>query len=626
MILRSRQTTQAPKRRRGRGNRDTGSVVEESARIFFTNWRRWGGGWGGGGRVVKGVQKMVAECVMAFCAVRDDVVLSQRGDGVLWFAAAAEEGEAEENGTGGMQEEETSLEKKEETERMRSLVDKDRNRKSEKEPGEISDDSGRRILMEVEEEEEEEEDIGSEEQMESIVVKKRKYSAVVVKHGEKHARSDVVDDVLDGSEDLASVPADGVEGLRERGEAAELAPEDMETVSPEGHKSSRSKRSSRKSSRRQRNQEDSSERHERRSGCSKSRDRGQRSRSREQGNRSRSRESMVVDGCTMTDSLDRKRRSRSRENLLERKGEDKSVDVKKHRSKAKDSAREQTLMEEIKLERHRRSRESMHDRKDNGQEGSRDSSERNREKSRRDGRAHGEVRGMEERRRSRSKESLLNPKVEDCVRSKWESPSKENVQDKVRENIRKSADCCDSKGYSSQSNDAPAQGKQNHQQEQEFSRHEGWADKSHVRNHKETCEWMRADSLDKRQRLHSRDGVWEWEHRDGSRQRGCPYEVYERSSSRYGGHGNESSNRGHNHDRHGCNGSHQSGVQDRSSRANKYLNRDKHVEKDKSHGHDEKCVPRDETKRKIEEDARFISAQFKYLCNIPMLCSFCGSS
>jgi hypothetical protein len=56
------------------------------------------------------------------------------------------------------------------------------------------------------------------------------------------------------------------------------------------------------------------------------------------------------------------------------------------------------------------------------------------------------------------------------------------------------------------------------------------------------------------------------------------------------------------------------------------LNRDKHVEKDKSHGHDEKCVPRDETKRKIEEDARFISAQFKYLCNIPMLCSFCGSS
>jgi serine/threonine-protein kinase PRP4 len=313
---------------------------------------------------------------------------------------------------------------------------------------------------------------------------------------------------------------------------------------------------------------------------------------------------MVVDGCTMTDSLDRKRRSRSRENLLERKGEDKSVDVKKHRSKAKDSAREQTLMEEIKLERHRRSRESMHDRKDNGQEGSRDSSERNREKSRRDGRAHGEVRGMEERRRSRSKESLLNPKVEDCVRSKWESPSKENVQDKVRENIRKSADCCDSKGYSSQSNDAPAQGKQNHQQEQEFSRHEGWADKSHVRNHKETCEWMRADSLDKRQRLHSRDGVWEWEHRDGSRQRGCPYEVYERSSSRYGGHGNESSNRGHNHDRHGCNGSHQSGVQDRSSRANKYLNRDKHVEKDKSHGHDEKCVPRDETKRKIEEDAR----------------------
>jgi hypothetical protein len=39
------------------------------------------------------------------------------------------------------------------------------------------------------------------------------------------------------------------------------------------------------------------------------------------------------------------------------------------------------------------------------------------------------------------------------------------------------------------------------------------------------------------------------------------------------------------------------------------LNRDKHVEKDKSHGHDEKCVPR-ETKRKIEEVARFISAQF----------------
>jgi hypothetical protein len=55
------------------------------------------------------------------------------------------------------------------------------------------------------------------------------------------------------------------------------------------------------------------------------------------------------------------------------------------------------------------------------------------------------------------------------------------------------------------------------------------------------------------------------------------------------------------------------------------LNRDKHVEKVKSRGHDEKCVPR-ETKRTIEEVARFISAQFKYLCNIPMLCSFCGSS
>ncbi|CAK9205497.1 unnamed protein product, partial [Sphagnum troendelagicum] len=469
--------------------------------------------------------------------------------------------------------EETSLEKKEETERMRILVDKDRNRKSEKEPGEISDDSGGRILMEVEEEE----DIGSEEQMQSIVVKKRKYSAVVVKHGGKHARSDVVGDVLDGPEDVASVPTDGVEELRERGEAAELAPEDMETVSPEGHKSSRSKRSSRKSSRRQRNQEDSSERHERRSGCSKSRDRGQRSRSRDQGNRSRSREHG----------------------------------------------------------------KSTHDRKDNGQEGSKDPSARNRKQSHRDGRAHGEVRGMEERRRSRSKESLLNPKVEDCVRSKWESPSKDFVHDKVRENIRKLADCHESKRYSSRSNDAPAQGTQNHQQEQEFSRHGGWADKSHVRNHKETCEWMRADSLDKRQRshsrdsvreweprdgskqrgadsldkrqrLHSRNGVWEWEHRDGSKQRGRPYEVYERSSSsRYGGHGNESTNRGHNHDRHGCNGSHQDGVQDRSSRADKYLNRDKHVEKDKSHGHDEKCVPRDETKRKIEEDARFISAQFK---------------
>ncbi|CAK9865030.1 unnamed protein product [Sphagnum jensenii] len=451
-----------------------------------------------------------------------------------------------------MGEEETSLEKKEETERMRILVDKDRNRKSDKEPGEISDDSGGRILMEVEEEE----DIGSQEQMESIVVKKRKYSAVVVKHGGKHARSDVVSDVLDGPEDVASVPTDGVEELRERGEAAELAPEDMETVSPEGHKSSRSKRSSRKSSRRQRNQEDSSERHERRSGCSKSRDRGQRSRARDQGNRSRSRESMVVDGSTMTDNLDRKRRSRSRESLLERKGEDKSVDVKKHRSKAKDSAREQTLMQEIKLERHRRSRESTHDRKDNGQEGSKDPSERNREQSHRDGRAHGEVRGMEERRRSRSKESLLNPKVEDCVRRKWESPSKDFVHDKVRENIRKLADCHDLKRYSSRSNDAPAQGTQNHQQEQEFSRHGGWADKSHVRNHKETCEWMGADSLDKRQRSHSRDSVRE---------------------------------------------------------ADKYLSRDKHVEKDKSHGHDEKCVPRDETKRKIEEDARFISAQFKYL-------------
>jgi hypothetical protein len=365
---------------------------------------------------------------------------------------------------------------------------------------------------------------------------------------------------------------------------------------------------------------------------------------------------MVVDGSTMTDNLDRKRRSRSRESLLERKGEDKSVDVKKHRSKAKDSAREQTLMQEIKLERHRRLRESTHDRKDNGQEGSKDPSARNRKQSHRDGRAHGEVRGMEERRRSRSKESLLNPKVEDCVRSKWESPSKDFVHDKVRENIRKLANCHESKRYSSRSNDAPAQGTQNHQQEQEFSRHGGWADKSHVRNHKETCEWMRADSLDKRQRshsrdsvreweprdgskqrgadsldkrqrLHSRNGVWEWEHRDGSKQRGRPYEVYERSSSsRYGGHGNESTNRGHNHDRHGCNGSHQDGVQDRSSRADKYLNRDKHVEKDKSHGHDEKCVPRDETKRKIEEDARFISAQFKYLCNIPMLCSFCGSS
>jgi hypothetical protein len=592
---------------------------------------------------------MGAEGVMAFCAVRDDVVFSQRGDGVVWFAAA-EEGEAEENGAGGREEEETSLEKKEETERMRSLVDKDRNRKSEKEPGEISDDSGGRILMEVEEE-----DIGSEEHMESIVVKTRRYSAVVVKHGEKRSRSDVVDDVLDGPEDIASVPTDGVEELRERGEAAELAPEDMETVCPEGHKSSRSKRSSRKSSRRQRNQEDSSERHERRSGCSKSRDRGQRSRSRDQGNRSRSRESMVVDGSTMTDNLDRKRRSRSRESLDERKGEDKSVDVKKHRSKAKDSAREQTLREEIKLERHRQSRESTHDQKENGQEGSKDPSERNREQSHRDGRAHGEVRGMEERRRSRSKESLMNSKVEDCVRSKWESPSKDFVRDKVRENIRKPADCHDSKRYSSRSNDAPAQGMQNHQQEQEFSRHGGWADKSHVRNHKETCEWMRADSLDKRQQshsrdsvreweprdwskqrgadslnkgqlLHSRDSVWEWEHRDGSKQRGRPYEVYERSSSsRYGGHGNESSSRGHNHDRHGCNGSHQDGVQDRSSRANKYLNRDKHVEKDKSHGHDEKCVPR-ETKRKREEVPRFISAQFKYLCNIPMLCSFCGSS
>ncbi len=597
-------------------------------------------GWGG--RVVKGVEKMGAKGVMAFCAVREDVILSQRGDGVVWFSAAAEEGEAEENGAGGREEEETSLEKKEETERMRSLVDKDRNRNSEKEPGEISDDSGGRILMEVEEEE----DIGSEEQMESTVVKTRKYSAVVLKHGEKHARSDVVDDVLDGSDAVASVPTDGVEELRVRGEAAELAPEDMETVSPEGHKSSRSKRSSRKSSRRQRNQEDISERHERRSGCSKSRG---------QGNRSRSRESMVVDGSAITDSLDRKRRSRSRESLLERKGEDKSVDVKKHRSKAKDSAREQTLMEEIKLERHRRSRESTHDRKDNGHEGSKDPSERNREQSHRDARAHGEVRGMEERRRSRSKESLLNPKVEDCVRSKWESPSKDFVHDKVRENIRKSADCHDLKRYSSRSNDAPAQGTQNHQQEQEFSTHGGWADKSHVRNHKETCEWMRADSLDrrqwshsrdsvqeweprdgskqrgadsldKRQRLHSRDGVWEWEHRDGSKQRGHPFEVYERSSStRYGGHRNESSNRGHNHDRHGCNGSHQDAVQDRSSRADKYLNRDEHVEKDKSHGHDEKCVPR-ETKRKIEEVARFVSAQFKYLCNIPMLCSFCGSS
>ncbi|CAK9205436.1 unnamed protein product, partial [Sphagnum troendelagicum] len=301
---------------------------------------------------------------------------------------------------------------------------------------------------------------------------KRKYSAVVVKHGGKHARSDVVDDVLDGPEDVASVPTEGVEELRERGEAAEFAPEDMETVSPEGHKSSRSKRSSRKSSRQQRNQEDSSERHERRSGCSKSRDRGQRPRSRDQGNRSRSRESMVVNGSAMTDNLDRKRRSRSRESLLERKGEDKSVDVKKHRSKAKNSAREQTLMQEIKLEWHRRSRESTHDRKDNGQEGSKDPSARNREQSHGDGRAHGEVRGMEERR------------------------------------------------------------------------------------------------------------------------------------SRYGGHGNESANRGHNHDHHGCNGSHRDGVQDRSSRADKYLNKDKHVEKDKSHGHDEKCVSRDETKRKIEEDAR----------------------
>ncbi len=49
MIQRSRLTTQAPKRRRGRGNRDTGSGVEEGARFFKKKLAPVGGGGERGG-------------------------------------------------------------------------------------------------------------------------------------------------------------------------------------------------------------------------------------------------------------------------------------------------------------------------------------------------------------------------------------------------------------------------------------------------------------------------------------------------------------------------------------------------------------------------------------------------
>ncbi len=590
---------------------------------------------------------MVNDSGVAFSAVVD-VLLLQRGDRVS-------HGDGEEatvtDINGGA---ETGAEMREKKiEHMRGgSVGKERDRESEKEPGEISDESGGCLFMESEQEKE----VGSEDEMESPVAKKRKYSP-------KHSSSKAVDDgdTLYGPEVPAAVvvtaaAAEMEDSWEETGDA-EL--QEMETVSLEGKKSSRSKKSSRKSSQRRRkdSHEDDSHKRSRRSRSrdrvkrsrsidkskrsrsrgrskrSRSRERSKRSRSRERSKRSRSRESVVVkQHSTRADSRDRKRRSRSRESLRERKGDDR-IDVKR-RSKSRESPLEQTPKEDIKVERRsRRSRstESLRDLKGNGREDSRhartQTRERSRERSHRNNeRAHGRVGSVERRRRSRSNESMPNSKAKDSLERKHGSPSKERVRERVREKEREGDDSApskeqvrdrvrekeregddgghDSKRYGSRTGDLPTLSRRSDRHEQEFSGHGGgWP---RERSHKEAGDRIRADSIsmDRRPRSHSRESVREWEHRDGgSKRRQNADEAYERSSTRYSGRGKESHDRGYNYAHDARNGSHQAGGRDSS-----YGGADKDRNRDKSYGQDQKYHSRDETKQNLDKKARSFSA------------------
>lgn len=581
---------------------------------------------------------MVNDSAVAFSAVVD-VLLLQRGDGV----AHGDGEEATVTDINGGAKTGAEMRKKEIEHMIGGSVGKERDRESEKEPGEISDESGGCLFIESEQVKE----VGSEDEMESPVAKKRKYSP-------KHSSSKAVDDgdALYGPEVPAAVvvtaaAAEMEDSWEERGDA-EL--QEMETVSLEGKKSSRSKKSSRKSSQRRRkdSHEDDSHKRSRRSRSrdrvkrsrsrdkskrSRSRGRSKRSSSRERSKRSRSRESVVVkQHSTRADSRDRKRRSRSRESLRERKGDDR-IDVKR-RSKSRESPLEQTPKEDIKVERRsRRSRstESLRDLKGNGREDSRhartQTRERSRERSHRNNeRAHGRVGSVERRQRSRSNESMRNNKGKDSLERKHGSPSKERVRERVREKEREGDDSApskeqvrdrvrekeregddgghDSKRYGSRTDDLPTLSRRSDRHEQEFSGHGGgWP---RERSHKEAGDRIRSDSIsmDRRPRSHSRESVREWEHRDGgSKQRQSADELYERSSTRYSGRGKESHDRGYNYAHDTRNGSHHAGGRDSS-----YGGADKDRNRDKSYGQDQKHHSRDETKQNLDKKARSFSA------------------